>query len=92
MRSFLDGLVTTDHFCSRFETAFNFEIDKAVLVEEELTALTRLFNDVVYYSPFPEERTSYPGYRDEAAIRVAVEAAYQVASRTAGQTAPRPNP
>ena len=75
--SFLAGETDTGEFCRRFEEAFNFEADKAALSEQEYGAYERLFNEVVYYSPFPEERAVIPNYRGEAQIRAAAEACLQ---------------
>lgn len=70
---FLSGEIETQAFCDRFERTFNFDTDKAALSEREHGALERLFDEVVYYSPFPEDRAVIPHYRDEAQIRAAAE-------------------
>jgi hypothetical protein len=74
---FVSGEMDTCDFCSQFEVAFNLDIDKAALSRRELEAFTSLFNEVVYYSPFLEERAVIPNYRDEAQIRAAAEACLQ---------------
>ncbi len=74
----LDQSITVESFCSRFERVFNLEIDKNALSTLELAELTKLFNDVVYDSPFSEGRAKYPGFLDEAAIQSAAERAWEM--------------
>ncbi|HKP75839.1 MAG TPA: hypothetical protein VJT67_09880 [Longimicrobiaceae bacterium] len=59
----------TQEFCSAYEHAFNFEIDQGALPDSELRIFQTVFDEVVLYSPFEDDRAKYPGYRDEQAIR-----------------------
>ena len=80
IQGYLTGERTTEDFAARFETAFNLELDQETISQEEQAILQELFDEVVWYSPFPDERDQYPGYRDEAAIRsTAVKAAEALA-------------
>ena len=71
------GLLDTRSFCSRFETTYNLELDKQTLTPVEAEAFAELFEQVVWYSPFPDERAQIPNYRSEADIALAVEHAAQ---------------
>jgi hypothetical protein len=74
---FVSGETDTGLFCVWFEAAFNLDTDKAALSRRELKAFTSLFNEVVHYSPLPEERAVIPNYKDEAEIRAVAEACLQ---------------
>lgn len=50
-------------------------MDRRDLTPNEEAAFERLFNEVVYFSPFPEERAAIPNYRSDEEIRQAAEAA-----------------
>lgn len=69
LRSLVEQRMRPEDFCAQFERVFNFEIDRSMIPQSKLAALEELFDDVVYYSPFPKDRVDYPGYRDEVAIR-----------------------
>jgi hypothetical protein len=71
------GSLDTEAFCSRFETTYNLELDKTTLSNAEGEAFAALFDQVVWYSPFPDERTQIPNYRSEQDIARAVELAVQ---------------
>jgi hypothetical protein len=68
---YLAGSIDTELFCSNFETAFNFDVDPNELTPLEEEVFHRLFREVVYYSPFPEEGAQIPSYRSEGQIRQA---------------------
>jgi len=72
---YLEGGIDTPLFCSNFEQAFNFDVDRSALTPMERAIFQRLFDQVVYFSPFPEERASVPNYRSEAQIREAARTA-----------------
>jgi hypothetical protein len=76
LREFREGLLRTEDFCSQFEHAYNLELDKAELSERERLAFAPLFEVVVWFSPFPEERAQIPNYRSEEDVsRAAADAA-----------------
>jgi hypothetical protein len=73
----LMNLLLTDHhdagtFCKEFERAYNFEVDKITLSDPERKAFAALFERVVWYSPYPDERKIVPKYQSGAQIREAV--------------------
>lgn len=74
--SFREEELSVQEFCSRYENAFNFQISKDQLEQKERSAFQQLFDEVVLYSPFPEDRKEYRGYRDEQAIRQAASQAW----------------
>jgi|tagenome__1003787_1003787.scaffolds.fasta_scaffold20796692_2 hypothetical protein len=75
LSDYLAGRIDTKLFCDNFETAFNFNVDRRELTPVEETVFGRLFGEVVYFSPFPEERAQIPNYRSEDQIRQAAQAA-----------------
>jgi hypothetical protein len=80
IESFLGGSLEVRDFCSRFETGFNFGVDYSKLSESDLKRFEWLFNEVVLFSEFPDDRAAYPGYRDETAIRSAAQATWDALS------------
>jgi len=68
---YLEGRIDAALFCDNFETAFNFEVDRSQLTPLEEDVFQGLFRQVVYYSPFAEERAQIPTYRSEEQIRQA---------------------
>ena len=71
LSDYLQGSIDTALFCDNFETAFNFDVGRGELTPSEGEAFERLFREVVYYSPFPNERAQIPTYRSEEQIRQA---------------------
>jgi hypothetical protein len=72
---YIAGDLETELFCSRFEHIYNMELDRDSLTPNEAAAFGPLFEEVVWYSPFPEERSSIPNYRSAEDIRKAAEIA-----------------
>ena len=72
------GKVSAEHFCAAFEQVYNLELDKTTLTETEAKAFEYVFNKVVWYSPFAEEREQIPNYLGEEDISKAVEVAVQM--------------
>jgi hypothetical protein len=62
----------TDRFRETYEQLFTFELDRSTLSEDELTALKRLFDIVVWYSPFEDERNDIPHYKSEGDVVAAI--------------------
>ena len=75
LADYLADRIDTSLFCSNFEQAFNFDVDRHALTPVERHAFQRLFDEVIYFSPFPEERAEVPQYRSEKQIREAARAA-----------------
>lgn len=72
------GNLSTVEFCDAFERLYNLEVDKHTLAPADRVVFQTLFDEIVWYSPFPDDRSQYPRYRDENAIRHAVENAWVV--------------
>ena len=75
LADYLGGRIDTALFCSNFEQAFNFDVDRRDLTAMESAAFKRVFDEAVYFSPFPEERAEVSTYRSEEKIRQAARAA-----------------
>ncbi len=56
----LAAQVSVEHFCDAFETIYNLELDRSTLTSEEAPAFAAIFDRVVWYSPFVEERAKMP--------------------------------
>lgn len=72
---FRAGELDTGTFCAQFEQTYNLELDKGTLSTVEADAFGALFERVIWYSPFPEERRQIPNYVGEAEISVSAEQA-----------------
>jgi hypothetical protein len=75
LAEFRAGVLDTERFCAQFEHTYNLELDKSTLTPDEAVAFGALFEQVVWYSPFREERARIPNYRSEADIARAADAA-----------------
>ena len=75
LEAFLNGGLTANEFSRRFETAYNLDTDREALTTAEQTSFERLFDAVVWYSPFPDERAVIPHYKSEAQIEQAAKVA-----------------
>jgi len=75
LTAFLAGDLDAEEFSRTFETAYNFETDRRALTAAEQTAFKKLFDVVVWYSPFPDERSAIPNYKSEAEIEEAASLA-----------------
>lgn len=69
-----DGTLPIPTFCESFERIYNLELDKKSLPAKEGEQLSKLFDLVVFFSPYPEELARIPNYRSEAQIRDALNA------------------
>jgi hypothetical protein len=74
---FRAGSLDTESFCARFENTYNLELDKGTLAPAEASTLAELFEQVIWYSPFGQERQQIPNYRSDEDITRAVELAVQ---------------
>jgi hypothetical protein len=61
-----------DRFCNEFERIYNLELDKKAVSKMDLAPLEVLFNKVIWYSPYSEERLQIPNYLGETEIRDAL--------------------
>lgn len=60
-------------FCAEFEQAYNLGLDHSSLSESEAREFGALFDVVVWYSPFPEERAEIPNYKSEEDVLLAAK-------------------
>jgi len=65
LSDYLRDTIGTALFCDNFETTFNFDVDRHELTPREKAVFGQLFDQVVYYSPFPDERAQIPNYKSE---------------------------
>jgi hypothetical protein len=72
---YLGGKIDTARFCSDFEQTYNFDVGSHELTAKEDAIFARLFNEVVYFSPYREDRVIIPQYRSEEQIRSAAKTA-----------------
>jgi len=72
---FLAGQINIPVFCRQFDNSYNLHTDKAALTAIESSAFNDLFDKVVWYSPFPEERKKIPSYLGETEIAIAIRQA-----------------
>jgi hypothetical protein len=64
MDRLLSGELTVGDFCAQYEQHFNFDWpDRSLEAQAELFG--KLFEVVVWYSPYPDERRSIPNYTGE---------------------------
>jgi hypothetical protein len=73
--AFRQRAINVEKFCADFEHIYNLELDKGTLTPAEMEAFASLFESVIWFSPFEEERLRIPNYKDEAAIEAAAELA-----------------
>jgi hypothetical protein len=72
---FIEQKLDAPTFCAWFEQAYNFDTEEAELTDGERDVFETLFNEVVYFSPFPDERATIANYRGEDDIFNAARAA-----------------
>jgi len=70
-----------DQFRIAFEDLVNFQLDPGSVPTAELLILRALFDVVVWYSPFPDERAEIPTYIGEVEMIAAVEQARHALER-----------
>lgn len=81
MRQLANGSVSVGPFCEAFETIYNLELDKRDLTDEEALAMGTIFDRIVWYSPFPEEREQIRNYVGEKEVEQVVQDAEQTLSQ-----------
>ena len=65
--------MTVWDFCSSVEREWNFGDERATLSETHQAAVQHLFDVVVFYSPYPDERARILNYRDEQDVLLAAQ-------------------
>ena len=77
----LNGSIDTVSFCDQFEQFFNIDLEKHELSLHEKAVFTKLFDTIIWYSPYEKERQEIQNYVDEEAVfRAAKRAADQLES------------
>jgi hypothetical protein len=71
LSDYLTDRIGTPLFCSNFEHAWNFDVELRDLTATEHRIFSRLFDEVVWFSPEPPAKWEYPGYRTAEQIRAA---------------------
>lgn len=77
------GSISVETFCKDFETTYNLSVDKSSLNRVESAAFAALFEVVIWYSPFPEERKRIPNYVGEEEVLEAASDADRLLSTAA---------
>jgi hypothetical protein len=85
---YLGGTIEVEAFCVAFDQLYNLHLDHATLRAEEDEAFGRIFERVVWYSPFPDERAQIPGYLGPEDIRATVQKESSVLERSARSRRP----
>ena len=67
------GSMSVWDFSSSVEREWNFGDDRPTLSETHKAAIQHLFDVVVYYSSYPDERARIPNYRDEQDVLLAAQ-------------------
>ncbi len=75
LADYLLGKIDTGLFCSNFESAWNFDVERQTLTEVEYAAFSQVFDAVVWWTPFEKDRAEYPGFRNDEEIRQAAVSA-----------------
>ena len=68
LSDFLSKRIDAALFCDNYEEAFNFQIDISELSPQEIEVFGDLFEQVVLFTPYPEEQDRYPGYLTDPEI------------------------
>lgn len=72
---YLTGKLKAETFCRDVRDAYNEAIDDGALAPSEQPVFEKLFDEVVWFSPFPEERREIPNYKSQEQIKAAAVAA-----------------
>jgi len=74
----LDTEAKIEDFCSEFEAVFNFDLEKTSVTDLEWEIFEAVFEAIIWYSPFPEERAAIPNYKGPGEILKVVNEARSV--------------
>jgi hypothetical protein len=64
----LSSDLSVSEFCDQYEPLWNFDLFSSSELGVKASVFEKVFDAVVWYSPFPEDRASYPGFKDEESI------------------------
>lgn len=64
----LNKKISVSFFCDEFERIYNFDLELQNMSGKKQYALEKIFNKVVYFSPFVSDRETIKNYLDEEEI------------------------
>ncbi len=65
---YLSKKIDAEYFCDAYENLYNLKLDKDVLSPSEYQIFARIFDSVVWYSPYEKEREEIPNYLSDSQI------------------------
>jgi len=66
IKPFLEGQLSAEEFSTRYEHAYNFDIDKTSLGEHS-QVFKEIFDLIVWYSPYADEESN-PSYKNDEEV------------------------
>jgi hypothetical protein len=69
--------ILVEEFAPQYEQVWNFELKAGDVDETEAAIFKEVFDAAAWYTPYEEDRESYPGFKSEAAVFGAVEHALE---------------
>lgn len=69
-----------DHLRMSVEEVRNFSLERDSVTAEQFAILEKLFNSIIWYSPYPEERARIPNYIGEKEVDLAIAEARRALS------------
>ena len=69
--------ISVPEFAAKYESAWNFELEKGDVGRDEAEILERVFDTAAWYTPVEEDRESYPGFKSGEAVLAVVEGALE---------------
>lgn len=76
LKSFLEGKVSEEEFCGKFEEWWNFTAEKKSYSEIVRATFENLFNVASLFTPFEEDRRRYSGYTSATELLNATKLSY----------------
>ena len=77
IKMYLSKKIDTQYFCDTFEDIYNLKLNKNELSSAEHKIFDRIFDRVVWYSPYEKERDEIPNYLGDSQILEIVNVAYK---------------
>ena len=69
--------ILVEEFAPKYEQAWNFELKGGDVDAAEAEVFKQVFDIAAWYTPYEEDRESYPGFKSEAAVMGTVEQALE---------------
>jgi hypothetical protein len=73
IQELISGRIDILSFCQAFETIYNLETEKSELTPAERMAFEEIFKQVIWYSPYADEREKIPNYVGEESVLTVVK-------------------